>query len=109
MTKKTNSFIKSLTINLPLTSKLRKMIESNESLEVIIEQARFEKECMAHYDQIYQHGKTGGEIICEMGYAQYFKDTTNFERQKYYGYISHIFAVAIDLNEDEDYYNGDDV
>ncbi len=109
MAKKPDLFVKSLTVNLPPTSKLRLMIEAEEDLDVVIEQARFEKECMAKYDQSYQDGKTGQELMDEMGYAEVFKGTTVQDRQKFYGYISQIYMVTTDLNEDDDdYYDDDD-
>ena len=108
MAKKPDSFVKSLTVNLPPTSKLRLMIESDEDLEAVIEEAHFEKECMANYDRSYQDGKTGQELMDELGYAEVFKGTTVQDRQKYYGYISQIYAVTSDINEDDDDYDEDE-
>ena len=108
MAKKPDLFIKSLTVNLPTTSKLRLMIEAEEDLETVIDQARFEKECMAHYEQAYQDGKTGQQLMDEMGYAEVVKGTTVQDRQKFYGYISQIYMVTTDLNEDDDDYEEDD-
>jgi hypothetical protein len=108
MAKIPDAFIKSLTVNLPPSSKLRLMIEAEEDLEAVIEQARLERECMANYEQPYQDGKTGRQLMDEMGYAEVFKGTTTQDRQKFYGYISHIFMVTTDLNEDDDDYEEDD-
>jgi hypothetical protein len=108
MAKKPDSFIKGLTVNLPASGKLCQMIHTDEDLEAIIEQALLEKECIVNYEKSYQDGKTGKEILDGMGYAEILKNSTVSERQKIYSHMAQIFAVASDINEDDDDYDDDE-
>jgi hypothetical protein len=105
MAKKPDSFVKGLTVNLPAAGKLCQMIQSDEDLEVIMEQARLEKECIVNYEKIYQDDKTGKQLLEEMGYAEALNGTTFHERQKIYSHMSQIFAVTSDINEDDENYD----
>jgi hypothetical protein len=108
MAKKPDSFVKGLTVNLPASGKLCQMIHADEDLEAIIEQALLEKECIVNYEKPYQDGKTGKEILDGMGYAEILKNSTFAERQKIYSHMAQIFAVASDINEDDEDYDYDD-
>ena len=108
MAKKPDSFIKELTVNLAPSGKLYQMIHADEDLDAIIEQARLEKECVVNYEKPYQDGKTGKEILDGMGYAEILKNSIFAERQKIYSHMAQIFAVATDINEDDEDYDEDD-
>ena len=99
---KPNSYLKSMVVDLPKTSKVRLMIEKEENLDVILEQAILEKHCLHKYDEEIQDGKTGKDLLNHFGYAEILKEANLADRQEMYCFMIQIEAVASDLSEDED-------
>jgi len=99
---KPNSYLKSMTVDLPKPSKTRLMIEENEDLDKIVNQVRLEKQCLQKFDDEFQDGETGEALLCKFGYAEWLQGAELEDRQEMFGFMIQIESVAADLAEDED-------
>jgi hypothetical protein len=99
---KPNSYLKSMIVDLPKSSKTRLMIEENEDLDKIVNQVRLEKQCLYKFDDEIQDGETGKELLCKFGFTEWLREANLKDRQEMYGFMIQIESVAADLAEDED-------
>ncbi len=99
---KPNSYLKSMIVDLPESSKARLMIEKDENLDEIVNQIRLEKQCLFKFDEEIQEGETGKTLLCKFGFAEWLKEAELEDRQEMYGFMVQIESVAADLADDEE-------